>query len=56
MYYQNMALRIDQKPLNITSIKILKAKDERRKRVSEYKNNSEVMKRRMDKNFNRIKL
>ena len=33
----------------------LKAKDQRRKTVSEYKNNSEVMKRRLDKNFNRIK-
>ena len=42
-----MALRIDQKPLNMNSAKILKAKDQRRKRVNKYKNNSEVTKRRM---------
>ena len=50
MGYQNMALRIDQKPLNINSIKTLKAKDQKIK-----KNNSDVTKRRMDNNFKRIK-
>ena len=43
MSYQNMALRIDQKTLNINSIKILKVKDQRKKRVSEYKNNTDPL-------------
>ena len=50
-----MTLRIDQKPLKINSIKILKVKNQRKKWVTEYKNNSEVPKRNMDKNFKRIK-
>lgn len=46
---------IDQNQLNLHSDKILKAKDQKRKRMSDYKSEPEIKKRRIDKRYNQIK-